>query len=312
MENPKPSRLEFRSLMSDTRTILKTPAEKSLEVSRAIKEGTNTGAYMISEVHIDALGNAARLPIRGKKRRLLSTDYDPAKAGLVIVCLYNGQLSVIDGFLRIASAKASGYSYILCGILHGLDTKEMAKLRLDMNSATSLPAKTRFQLAAIAGYETELFIENMLRWADMSVYDASDTDYPHNYIPVTATNEFITLMKDPGAGKDCLSHIIDFLTDTGWKSLPGGTSPAVIKALYLAYISTKANKLLEKGWPALIKTMRSEMPKHLSFEARTAQLKRPEKTVAECMAAIFIKIILNVHYGKNAFCNETESQTGSS
>lgn len=298
--NSTESRLECMSLIKQTTEITK-PSDINHEISKAMTGGKRVGAYLISEVHVDALGNAAGLPVRGTRKAAME-GYDPANAGMLIVALYNGSLSIINGFVRRASAKAAGYTHVLCGIVTGLNPQDMARMRLELND--NLPARTRFALAVKAGHGLETSIEEALELNGMSAFVSSRTipNQPvEKFIMVNGTGELISIMKDNAAGGDCLADIIRFLNDTGWKGLPDGTSVTVLKGLHLAWVSINSQGLLKNGWPALIASMQNEMPRHLLFTARKRAMELPNHTAAEHAAEMFVKIMLNAQYGTRAF-----------
>lgn len=307
MEHLKPSRFDCLSLMKSGKG-LATQSEIVSETGRAITGGSKTGAYLLSEVHVDALKNEAGLPVRASRTKIIES-YDPDMAGVVVATLRTGSLQVIDGFRRIASARAAGYAHVLCGILQGIPDKDVARMRLAMNANTGLPARTRFALAVQASHAPETTIEGMLLLSGMSAAGASSmrhgTEPARNLAPVAGTGELLSVMADPAAGEPCLDGIIGFLNDTGWKALPMGTSSNVLKGLHLAWVSVNAQGLLDKGWPALMRSMRNEMPKHALFTARKRAMELPCHTVAEHLAETFVKIMLNAQYGKGAFDAES-------
>lgn len=306
MEHLNPSRLDCLSLMKSGKG-LETPSAISTETARAITGGAKTGAYMVSEVHVDALKNEAGLPVRAPRTKIIE-NYDPNMAGIVVASLHTGSLQVIDGFRRIASARAAGYSHVLCGILQGIPDAQMARMRLAMNANTGLPARTKFALAVIASRAPETAIEGTLLLNGMSAAGTFSTRHgtepEQKLVQVAGTGELLSIMADPAAGKPCLDGIVEFLNGTGWKALPMGTSSNVMKGLRLAWVSINAQGLLDRGWPALIKSMRNEMPKHALFTARKHAMELPGHTVAERLAEVFVKIMLNAQYGKGAFDEE--------
>lgn len=292
MGNPNltESRLDCLSLMKNGLNEPASTTDIRVETSGAIERGKRIGAYSVSEISIKALGNSAELTV-GKKR-LISQPYDPVRAGMLIVCLYNGRITVIDGFKRIAAAKASGYTHMLCGMLHGLNVKEMAAMRLALNPGLS--AKDKFALAIQAEYPVETAVEDVLRMHGMSGAYVTGT------ISVTGIRELVDIMKNECEGGKCVSDIIQFLDKTGWKGLPNGTSMTVLKALRMAWSSINSQNLLGNGWPALIKVMQDEMPKHLLFTARRNAMEQAGCTISESAAKTFIKIMLNAQYGTDA------------
>ncbi len=117
-----------------------------------------------------------RLDVR--RAKAIAKEYDPVKAGCVLISEREGKFYIADGQHRTAAAKIAGETHIMCQVVAGLTYEEEARLFAEQSKLTRGVSKTiKFKALLEAKDEKSMQINDTIKAAGFGIcYKGGNVD----------------------------------------------------------------------------------------------------------------------------------------